>query len=118
MFSEHSAQIDTFRTMYENADGTPELVAADSIFDNSTATIDAEHALPLVSPNPTRDGFVTITGARADDVVVYDVSGKRVPCVPEPRGDALRLRLPAAPGTYHLLVRSGQQQRLMRVVRE
>ncbi len=118
MFSEHSAPIDTFRTMYDNADGTPELVAADSIFDNSTAITDAGHALPHVSPNPTRDGFVTITGARADDVAVYDVSGKSVPCVPERRGDAMRLRLPAAPGTYHLLVRSGQQQRLLRVVRE
>ena len=118
MFSEHSAQIDTFRTMYENADGTPELVAADSIFDNSTSFVDRDQATLRVSPNPTRDGFVTITGGRAEDVIVYDVTGKRVPCVPERRDDAVRLRLPATPGTYHLLVRSGQQQRLVRVVRE
>lgn len=118
MFSEHSPQIDTFRTMYETADGTPELVAADSIFDNSTAIADLERALPHVGPNPTRDGFVTITGGRVEEVAVYDVIGKRVPCMPERRGDAMRLRLPAAPGTYHLLVRSGQQQRLLRVVRE
>ena len=118
MFSAHSAPIDTFRTMYENADGTPELVAADSIFDNSTTVADGEHAQMHISPNPTRDGFVTINDARIEEVTVYDVSGKRVPIVPERRGDAMRLRLPTTPGTYHVLVRSGQQQRLVRVVRE
>ena len=118
MFSAHSAPIDTFRTMYENADGTPEPIALDSIFDNSTIIADGAQALPHIGPNPTRDGFVTISGGRIEEVTVYDVSGKRVPFVPEHRGDAIRLRLPTAPGTYHVLVRSGQQLRLVRVVRE
>ncbi|MBK7084528.1 MAG: T9SS type A sorting domain-containing protein [Flavobacteriales bacterium] len=118
MFSEHSPQIDTFRTMYENADGLPELVAADSIYDNSTAIAQTVNGTLRISPNPSHDGFVTITGVKVDDVVVFDLAGKRVPCDPERRGDTWRLRLPTSPGTYHVLVRTGQEQRMVRVVRE
>jgi len=117
MFSAHSARIDSFRTMYANADGVPELVAADSLFDDNTGVNDTDVDAVRVFPNPTGNGRVTITGAGQADVRVHDAAGLQVPCATEHRGDALRLRLPDAPGTYHIIVRNGNEQRLFRVVR-
>ena len=117
MFNEHSARIDTFRTMYANADGTPELVAADSLFDNSTAVVDAPFSGIRIGPNPTRDGAVTITGTNVQDVIVYDAAGKRVRAILDRKGDAVRIQLPEAAGTYHVVVRDRDTERLFRIVR-
>jgi hypothetical protein len=117
MFSEHSAAIDTFRTMYANADGTPELVAADSLFDNSTALADTPLSGIRIGPNPTRDGFLAITGANVQEITVYDAAGKRLGAVLDRKGDTIRLQLPEVAGTYHVVVRDRDMEHLFRIVR-
>ncbi len=116
MFSEHSAPIDTFRTMYENADGTPELVAADSIFDNSQSIPHSTASNIHIGPNPTTDGVLIISGAEILDLRVYDAEGREVRVQLERRTGGLRLRLPHAPGTYNLVVRDRSGEHLFRVV--
>lgn len=117
MFSEHSAAIDTFRTMYQNADGTPELIAADSLLDNPMDVAGASFPGIRVGPNPTSNGSVTITSTTSRDVVVYDAEGRRVGITVRAQGSGLRVELPQATGTYHVVVRDGEVDHLFRVMR-
>ena len=117
MFSYNSAAIDTFRTMYHNADGTPELVASDSLVDNSVSIAEASRNEPRVFPNPSSDGMVTITGAEIMNIIVYDAAGKRVEVAAGKRANNWRCKLPDAPGVYHVVVETPQGDRMLRVVR-
>ncbi len=117
MFGEHSAAIDTFRTMYALADGTPELVAADTLFDNSTGLSDPFATLLSAFPNPTHDGTVTITGTQVRAIIVYDAAGNQVNTEPVRRGDRWVLRLPIAAGVYNVVATTPAGNRLLRVVR-
>ena len=56
MFSFHGPRIDSFRTKYDEADGTPELVAADSLMNIGLGVYDLPSIAQRVFPNPTRDG--------------------------------------------------------------
>lgn len=117
MFGFHSAAIDTFRNMYAQAEGTPELVDADSLFDTGLS-IDARwNNAPRVFPNPARDGIVSITGVDIRSILLFDAAGRRLAINAE-RGPSLwRLRLPEDPGVYHVLVSTTNGERLLRVVR-
>jgi Cytochrome c554 and c-prime len=117
MFSNHSAAIDTFRTMYAAADGVPELVAADSLFDNSSGLLDARVMDLQTFPNPTRDGAVAITGKGIARITVFNAAGERVPVTTTRRGDQWRCVLPEESGVYHLLVVTASGERLLRVIR-
>ena len=117
MFSYNSAAIDTFRTMYHNADGTPELVASDSLSDNSLAI--AEHGSEdvRVFPDPTSDGLIAITGADISRITVYDAVGKRVEVTEGKRANGWWCKLPDTPGVYHVIATTSTGDRLRRVVR-
>lgn len=117
MFSHHGARIDTFRTMYENADGTPDLVSADSLTDIGTGIHDARYIGAQVFPNPTRDGVVSINVPEVSKIVAYDAGGKRVPLGTTRRGDGWRCELPGQVGVYHLVITTPKGDRLVRVVR-
>lgn len=92
MFAFTSAPIDSFRTMYDNADHSPMLVA--EVVMNNTITSAHQgsvHPEITVYPNPTMDGHLTITGwkkGNLQSVRVYDLNGKEVvPAVPGSKFD-------------------------------
>lgn len=119
MFGHHGAAIDAFRTMYEAAEGTPELVAADSINDLSTGLAERNGGL-AVFPNPTSDGTFTIAGAGPATITAYDAAGKRVPLRTVRTANGWRCTLPGEAGVYHVVVAapaSWSGERLFRVVR-
>ncbi|MGV9012679.1 MAG: T9SS type A sorting domain-containing protein [Flavobacteriales bacterium] len=117
MFSYHGPRIDSFRTKYENADGTPELVAADSLMDVGLGVNSVQQAVPQVFPNPTRDGTVMITVPEASKITAYDASGKRVPLGTTRSSKGWRCTLPDEAGIYHIVITTPQGDRLLRVLR-
>ncbi|MBL0126417.1 MAG: hypothetical protein IPP83_02935 [Flavobacteriales bacterium] len=117
MFGHNAPRIDTFRTMYENADGTPDLVAADSLTDIGTGIHAARNIAPQVFPNPTRDGIVIVTVPEAVMIIAYDAAGQRVPMRATRRGADWRCELPEQVGVYHLMITTPQGDRMVRVVR-
>ena len=117
MFGHNAPRIDTFRTMYENADGTPDLVAADSLTDIGTGIHAARNIAPQVFPNPTRDGIVIVTVPEAVMIVAYDAAGQRVPMRATRRGADWRCELPEQVGVYHLMITTPLGDRMVRVVR-
>lgn len=117
MFSHHGARIDTFRTMYENADGTPDLAAADSLMDVQVGIQEALATAPQVYPNPTRDGIVRLTIPEITRIIAYDAAGKRVPVQTTRRSEGWRCVLPERAGVYYLVLTTPQGDRSVRVVR-
>src|SRR5690606_23986414 len=78
MFSHQGPQIDAFRDMYLQADRTPELVVADSLVDVGTSIAERPHAVPVLFPNPTRDGALFIAGPGVERIRAYDAAGRQV----------------------------------------
>lgn len=118
MFAYNSTEIDTFRTMYENADGAPVLVQSDSLVD-ITQGIDNVHELGVrIMPNPVRDGILRIDGLsdRVLGIEVYDVRGGLVARSGFAGRSRTEIRLPSAPGTFIVVFRTADGSVSERVV--
>lgn len=117
MFGHHGPRIDKFRAMYEAADGTPELVAADSLVDVGVGIDAASTDRLRVFPNPTYTGTVTVTAPVNARFTASDAAGKQVPLRTIPSLGTWRCDLPDRPGAYYLLISTPEGERLVRVVR-
>ncbi|HMC97581.1 MAG TPA: hypothetical protein VKG92_08015, partial [Flavobacteriales bacterium] len=120
MFAEHSAAIDTFRTMLEASDGTPTLVAIDSLDIGPAGITEAAENRLLLFPNPTSDGWLTIASTDHGSIQllgVHDARGAWVAMEAERVAKGWRLRLPAVPGTYFIRLRIDGMTVLKPVVR-
>lgn len=119
LFTFNGARIDTFRTMVQQADGTPTLVAEAIAQQGPLAIAEGTYRPFRLLPNPTTDGTVELRGPvdAFTRAAVFDVHGRRVPFTMESRVDALRIMLPGTPGTYLLLITTEQGHQLERVVR-
>ncbi|HEY0979081.1 MAG TPA: T9SS type A sorting domain-containing protein, partial [Flavobacteriales bacterium] len=117
MFAFQGEAIDRFRDMYAAQEGTPELVAADSLVDVPSRIGPLSGNTASAYPNPTSDGLVRITGAHLRSVRVYDPSGRIIAAPTERRPGLWTLRLPDTAGTYLIAVEDRNGERLLRVVR-
>lgn len=120
MFSASTPQIDTFETMYNAADHTPVLVAADSILGLAVPTSVNEPdpaSLVQVYPNPSR-GTVWLSGLNPSEVVaigVYGLDGKRISL--QQGYDSSGISLPEKTGVYLIRVEAEDWSRVFRVLR-
>lgn len=117
MFSMNGPFIDAFRTMYQGSDGTPELVAGDTILDIGTGLRPVQDGpLPLF-PNPTRDGLVHLNVSADARIRVFDTAGRQVTAPLLRRNGQLTVQLPGVPGTYLIAVKDDDGERILRVLR-
>jgi hypothetical protein len=116
MFSNHSAAIDTFRTMLGSSDGTPELVAMDTLMDNSVGIAENMAGALRAFPNPTADGRVNIDGTGLTGIQVFDAAGRELTLPNGRRSGGWWCQLPRIPGTFNMLVHTAKGERLLRVV--
>jgi hypothetical protein len=118
MFSLNGPRIDAFRTMVDAMEGTPTLVAQDSAFIGPVGVQELGAAHAVAFPNPTTDGVVMIPDARAVVNAVYDIRGRRVHVLMQRSTGGTRITLPAAKGTYLLVLERDGTTWIERVVRE
>jgi hypothetical protein len=118
MFGYSASHIDTFRTMYENADGTPTLVAAGSLSDDRTGLPEADGHGITIWPNPSANGIVNIAGEQVEILGAYDAKGAWVRITTTTTSNGLRVVLPEAAGTYQLRLRLNGREFLQRVIRD
>ena len=119
MFAFSSPAIDAFRDMLAASDGTPTLVAADSVLLGPAGIPTPLDDRLQVLPNPTDDGWVTVhdrLGGGLELLQAYDATGRRIPVVAQRQAHGWRLQLPAVPGTYLLHLRSSNGHELVRRV--
>ena len=118
MFSNTGARIDTFRTMYESMDGTPTLVVFDSTGMGPLGVDELPGDAARISPNPTGDGVITITGGGIERVQLYTIAGQVVATTTTREKNAWRMVLPTARGTYLLVLRRNGADELHGIVRQ
>ncbi|MBP6574462.1 MAG: hypothetical protein KA230_08425 [Flavobacteriales bacterium] len=118
MFSNTGARIDSFRTMVDAMDGTPTLVDHDSTGMGPLSIDELPGDAVRVSPNPTSDGVIMLTGRGITGVQVYTSAGQVAPAVIKRQHNAWRIELPVARGTYLLIVGHNGHDELHRVVRQ
>jgi hypothetical protein len=110
MFTLNTPQIDTFRTMYQNSDRTPVLVASDSLVNLQliTGKKSQERAEWAIGPVPSRDGRVLVKAPSGTVVSQYEVfssDGKRQINSKLNGNQAIfELVLPETPGYYFLKI--------------
>jgi hypothetical protein len=81
MFDETTPEIETFRTMFDEADRSPILVKTASIFAeaiSSSQEVLAKDRFVNIYPVPTTDGKLTVQSNRLHQTRVYSVSGQLV----------------------------------------
>lgn len=118
MFGHGGARIDAFRDMLSASDGTPTLVASDSLAVGPTGLTGQDASGVRIAPNPTTDGWLTVSAPGSIAVTaIHDAQGRQVPFRSERTNGAVRILLPATEGTYFLVLRQGDTETVKRVLK-
>ncbi|MCB0795541.1 MAG: hypothetical protein KDB88_12460 [Flavobacteriales bacterium] len=120
MFALNGPRIDTFRTFYEQADGTPELVSEAALFSGPLSLGEEGRPSFRVFPNPTNDGrvFIEVANDRPiRDIQLLDAKGRVIPIQLLRSGDQWMIQLPEGSGTYHLVMQGPLGPLVERIVR-
>lgn len=120
MFAYSSPDIDAFRNMLAASDGTPVLVAADSLNIGPVGIAEPAAARVVIYPNPSSDGWVSVGSSDRSPIEVlsvHDASGRLVLLRAERDAKGWRVKLPDSAGLYFIQVRIDGQIALKRVLR-
>jgi hypothetical protein len=123
MFAFNSAEIDSFRTMFNNADQNPLLIASDSIVNIAlkTSQIQNENSIK-VYPTISQDGKVFVeagNGALIKGIVLYDMHGKKVSATRLLNGNSVfTVLLPASESVYFMKIETSGGIVYRKVVRK
>ena len=118
MFAMNSDDIDSFRDMYDAADGAPVLVREVVVNDITDAVDDVQELGVRVYPNPVRDGVLRVEGvdARIIRMDLLTLQGALITTHIPSGSPVWNLALPAASGTYLLVVHTATRRFVQRVV--
>ena len=121
MFTYNSSHIDTFRNMYNAADKTPVLVAADSTTDVLTALASYSEKSIKVGPTISHDGIISVEVPNQDQIIrmeAFDASGKKYFLKKiNQAGNRTQFQLPEATGVFIIRVTTRLGSKSVRVMR-
>jgi hypothetical protein len=113
MFAMNSTPINTFKTMYQNADQTPFLVGGDSLNNLVTAIPASAVSAINVWPTVSLDGQVFVSsgyGELIKTIEVYSASGARVNAIYNTNYQSeFSFYLPNSKGVYFVKIRTGNK---------
>lgn len=121
MFTLSSPAIDTFKTMFQNADQQPVLVASDSITDVLSSISEPTNQSSInVYPSFASNGQITIECSTNDQLIsvdIYTLSGKKLKSVRVPANSfRFKTALPGYSGALLVNVKSRNGQRTVKVI--
>ena len=100
MFEHQSDAIDSFKAMYDQADGTPYLIKESEIFVMLEDIEENNDFIFSVYPNPTADIVNIETKSPASFVEIYNVDGKLIERIDAKSKQSLKIDLPQESGIY------------------
>jgi len=118
MFAMSTPEIEIFRTMYDEADGTPVLVRELEITDLTNGVDDLAELGVRIFPNPVHDGVLHVEGLdeRITAIEMFDVRGAVV-ARHVPMGQrSWQVRLPEARATYVVVIHTAAGRFVERVI--
>jgi hypothetical protein len=123
MFTFNSAEIDTFRNMFNNADQAPILMASDSIMNVALSTnpYNSHTASVKVYPTLTSDGRIFIESGSEDiiqQIDIFDNEGKKVIQKNSVREKRYTLQLPSKASMYFIKVYLKSSTVYLKVIRQ
>ncbi len=113
MFSHNSAQIDTFRNMFNNAPKAPLLVARDTLqnilINTSIQSLNAPASVDIY-PTITQSGKISVRGhhLKNGEIKVYNAQGQMVYFIKFKEEESILIQLPELNGVYFINVSSSQ----------
>jgi hypothetical protein len=122
MFSYNSAEIDSFKVMYNNADKSPVLVAEQIIDETGGIGISENKIIDNIKlyPNPTSSGFVNIDHLpiNTNQIILYNSQGKVVGSFKINKQTKKTIQLPFARGIYFIQINTSSRKILKKVIQE
>lgn len=123
MLAFNSAEIDSFRTMFNNADQNPLLIASDSIVNIALKTPEFQNENSIrVYPTISQDGKVFVeagSGALITGISLFDMNGKKVSATRNSAGNSLlTVLLPASKNVYFMKIETSVGIVIRKVVRK
>ena len=119
LFSVSTTTIDAFKTMYDNADQMPDLIAEDSIVNINVVTSVAKPSVDefAVYPNPTENGVVRLAGTdlgKIEHITIFTTRGQLVAeYATYPQGG---IELPKEKGIYLLKLNWEKNTQVVRIL--
>jgi Cytochrome c554 and c-prime len=120
MFAYSSPQIDSFRTMYDQADKSPTLIQQTTLTNVPVTPVSTSQPTALahlrVTPTVTRDGRIYVqhdASLHIQEVRVWDARGRLVHRSTQPDP----IQLPNSAGTYMVEVQTNRGKKVVKVVR-
>ncbi len=114
-----SPEINSFLTMYANADKSPVKVDADTLLNISTGIKENTLTTINISPNPTRDGKVLLSGIgyNSFQLEVFDQNSKKINVILTRKSNSIELKLPTAKGLYFIRLNVNGQVKSYKILR-
>lgn len=120
MFALSSAEIDSFRHMFQNADKTPFLMLRDSQWVNTTSMRPVIQDIVDVYPSMVHDSPIMIrvrNGSRIQAVDIFSTAGAKIKTIrPASSTSSLELELTGPSGYYFLRIRTDQGEIVRKVL--
>ncbi len=123
MFNFNSAEIDTFKRMFNGADRSPILVVNDTLLNINVSTgIKYNTTLPKITawPNPNKDGKLVLSGftQSINTVKIYNLKGELFNSeIKFLRNNQIEILLPESSGIYLIKIVSGNNTFTERILR-
>ena len=115
-----SAEIDTFLSMYANANKAPILVKSNTI-NNVLIPVGLENITLSeikIGPNPNSEGIIYIQGMPSNtELSLFTPSGQRLTCTIQISSNGISVTLPVSKGIYYLVCTKNGKKSLKKIVR-
>ena len=115
-----SAEIDTFLSMYANANKAPILVKSNTI-NNVLIPVGLENITLSeikIGPNPNSEGIIYIQGMPSNtELSLFTPSGQRLTCTIQRSSNGISVTLPVSKGIYYLVCTKNGKKSLKKIVR-
>ncbi len=116
-----SAEIDTFLSMYANADKSPVLITSDTL-DNLFIPVGIDKKVLLsqikVGPNPNHDGRIFVQGLdQSTEIECFNLKGQRLALSIRRSDKITMIQLPPDAGIYYLVFRKEEEKIIKKIIR-
>ncbi len=121
LFQDSTPEIELFKNMFNNSDRTPVVITTDTLSVN-VITVNTQNLAPfdlIVSPNPTTNGIIQLTGInlRMESISIYSNDGRLIQQYQNIYQPKYQVELPQTPGVYYVVINTDKKRYTHKMMR-